>query len=235
MREKQIDKYSLESIRNRLFELQDTEYKAFHLKLMPGVEESAVIGVRTPLLRALAKEIYKSGEQEAFLAEMPHAYYDEMNLHGFILCEMKEYDRVVAEIDRMLPFIDNWATCDLISPKKAFQKNKDRLLSDIRRWMSSDLTYTIRFGMEMLMSFFLDESFSPEYLQWVAEISSEEYYVNMMKAWFFATALAKQYEAAIPYIEEHRMDEWCHRKTIQKAVESYRITPEQKSYLRSLK
>lgn len=229
------EKYTKEAIRERLFELQDKEYKAFQLKLMPGVSEEYVIGVRTPLLRSLAKEIYKSGEYVDFLSEMPHSYYDEMNLHGFILCEMKDYDRVISEIDRMLPYVDNWATCDLISPKKAFKNNFDRLLADIQRWMASPATYTIRFGMEMLMSFYLDDLFRPEYLQWVAQVQSEEYYVNMMKAWFFATALAKQYEATIPYIEQHTMDDFCHRKSIQKAVESYRITQEQKDYLRSLK
>ncbi|MCQ2519814.1 MAG: DNA alkylation repair protein [Lachnospiraceae bacterium] len=229
-------------IRSRLFEMQDLKYKEFHLGLMPGVDPDSVIGIRTPQLRSFAKEIFKSGDYEEFLAVMPHEYYDEMNLHGFILCEMKDYDRVVKEIDRFLPHVNNWATCDLISPKKAFSKNTDRLILDIKRWMSHkeeltlpEETYTIRYGMEMLMSFFLDDLFKPEYLEWVASVQSEEYYVNMMKAWFFATALAKQYEATIPYIEQHKMDDWCHRKSIQKARESYRITLEQKAYLNTLK
>lgn len=224
-----------EEIRARLFEMQDIDYKAFQLKLMPGVDEASVIGVRTPALRAFAKEIFKSGDYEEFLSQMPHEFYDEMNLHGFILCEMKDYDRVIEEINRFLPFVNNWATCDLVSPKKAFKKNLGRLLDDIKRWMNSKETYTIRFGIEMLMSFYLDEEFQEEYLEMVAAVQSEEYYVNMMKAWYFATALAKQYEATIPYIEGRKLDDWCHKKSIQKARESYRITPEQKEYLKSLK
>jgi len=219
----------------KLLEMQDIEYKSFHLNLMPGVDPDTVIGVRTPLLRKLAKEIYKSGDYEEFIKVMPHKYYDEMNLHGFIICEMKDYDRVIYEIDRYLPYVNNWATCDLVSPKKAFAKNTDRLIEDIKRWMSSEETYTIRFGIEMLMSFYLDENFRPEYLEWVSVIRSQEYYVNMMIAWFFATALAKQYDATLPYIEGRKLDEWTHRKSIQKARESFRVSKEQKEYLNSLK
>lgn len=224
-----------QEIRNRLFEMQDLEYKEFQLKLMPGVERDTVIGVRTPALRKLAKDIFKEGGYEDFLSEMPHYYYDEMNLHGFILCEMKDYDTVILEINRFLPYVNNWATCDIVSPKKAFSKNTDKLLVEIKKWMESELTYTIRYGIEMLMSFYLDDKFNSEYLKLVSEVKSDEYYVNMMIAWYFATALAKQYEATIPYIENHVLDDWTHRKTIQKARESYRITPEQKEYLKSLK
>lgn len=222
-------------IEKRLFELQDLGYKEFHLNLVPGMDPDFVIGVRTPELRKLAKEIFKSGDYEGFLKELPHKHYEEMNLHGFILCEMKDYDRVISEIDRYLPYVDNWATCDLVSPKKAFKNNYDRLLTEIKKWMSSTETYTIRFGIEMLMSFYLDDMFKEEYLQWVADVKSDEYYVNMMIAWFFATALAKQYEATLPFIERHVLDDWTHKKSIQKARESLRITKEQKEYLKTLK
>ncbi|MBQ0079148.1 MAG: DNA alkylation repair protein [Eubacterium sp.] len=221
-------------IREALFGLQDLKYKDFHCKLMPGVDPDKVIGVRTPELRKLAKQIFKSGEYQEFLDDLPHEYYDERNLHGFILCEIKDYDVVLAEIDRFLPCVDNWATCDLVSPK-VFKKNTDRLIGEIGRWMSSTETYTIRFGIEMLMSFYLDDKFRSEYLDMVAAVKSEEYYVNMMIAWFFATALAKQWDATIPYIEKHVLGDWTHKKTIQKARESYRITPEQKEYLKGLK
>lgn len=223
-----------EEIRARLFELQDLEYRLFQAKLMPGVELDNIIGVRTPVLRAFGKELFKSGDYDSFLEEVPHKYYDEMNLHGFLLCELKDYDRVVAELDRFLPYVDNWATCDLMTPKKAFKKNLDRLEVDIQRWIKAKDTYTIRFGIEMLMCFFLDDAFDEKYLQWVAEVQSEEYYVKMMQAWYFATALAKQYEATLPYIENHRLEDWTHRKSIQKARESFRITPEQKEYLKTL-
>lgn len=232
---KQEEKSDIRKIREKLFSLQDLDYKAFQCKLMPGVDTDSVIGVRTPKLRAYAKELYKSGQYEAFLQDLPHQYYDEMNLHGFILCEMKDYDTVVRELDRFLPYVNNWATCDLLSPKKAFGKHLNLLEQDICRWMASTQTYTIRFGMEMLMTFYLDEAFKPEYLEWVRKVSSDEYYVNMMRAWFFATALAKQYEATIPYIENRCLDDWTHKKSIQKARESYRITEEQKVYLQSLK
>lgn len=224
----------INEIREKLFELQDLKYRDFQAKLTPGVSIDSMIGVRTPALRKLAKEIYKSGGYDAFLDKLPHDYYDERNLHGFILSEIKDYDEVIRRVDEFLPYVDNWATCDLMSPK-VFKKNKDRLATDIRRWMDSDEPFTIRFGEEMLMSHFLDEDFREEYLDWVADIRSEHYYVNMMSAWFVATALAKQYEATLPYIENHRLDDWTHNKAIQKAVESYRITDEQKAYLKSLK
>lgn len=230
-----MSQLSTEQIKTYLFSHADEEYKAFQCKLMPGVDEDKVIGVRTPILRTYAKELFKSGAYEEFLAEMPHQYYDMMNLHGFILCEMKDFDRVITEINRFLPFVDNWATCDLVSPKKAFKKNLDSLLEHIKIWMASSETYTIRFGMEMLMSFYLDDEFKPEYLDWVAAVRSDEYYVKMMQAWYFATALAKQYDATLPYIEKQALDDWTHNKAIQKARESFRITPEQKEYLKSLK
>ena len=223
-----------EEILQRLFTLQDLKYRDFQAKLMPTVDKNTIIGVRTPELKKLAKEFAKRGDVGAFLDALPHGYYDENNLHGFILCEEKDFDRVIARLDAFLPYIDNWATCDLLSPK-VFKKHKAELLLHIRRWLASDRVYTVRFGIEMLLSHYLDEDFAPEYLEWVAVLRSEEYYVNMMIAWYFATALAKQYEAALPILLERRLAPWTHNKTIQKAIESYRITDEQKEYLRSLK
>lgn len=222
-------------IRKHLFELQDLKYRDFQCKLMPGVDVDDVIGVRTPELRAYAKEIYKSGDYQDFLNELPHKYYDEMNLHGFIICEIKDYDRVIFEINRFLPYVNNWATCDLVNPKKAFKKNTDILINEIYKWIVSPETYTCRFGMEMLMSYYLDDLFKLEYLDLVINVQSDEYYLNMMRAWFLATALAKQYDQTIPIMEKHILDDWTHKKTIQKARESFRITDEQKAYLQSLK
>ena len=221
-------------IREQLFEMQDGEYRLFQAKLMPGVPLDSIIGVRTPLLRKLAKQLWKADGADAFLSDLPHKYYDEYNLHGFIISECRDYEKAVRYLDELLPYVDNWATCDLLKPK-AFGKNREALRRDIDRWLESDKTFTVRFGIEMIMSHFLDEDFAPEYLERVAEIRSDEYYINMMIAWFFATALAKQWAAAIPYVEACRMDKWTHNKTIQKAIESYRITGEQKEYLRTLK
>ena len=222
------------TIRDRLFELQDLSYRDFQCKLMPTVDPDTVIGVRTPELRKLAKSFSKEPEAEAFLRTLPHRYYEENNLHGFLIETMKDYSQVIAALDAFLPYVDNWATCDLMSPK-IFKKHLPELREQIQVWMASSHTYTIRFGIEMLMTFYLDEQFQPEYLDWVADVHSEEYYVNMMIAWYFATALAKQYDAALPYLQEHRLEPWTHNKAIQKAIESYRITDEQKAYLRSLK
>lgn len=221
-------------IKSRLFQLQDIKYKEFHCRLMPTVNPDTVIGVRTPDLRKLSKEIAKLPEKEAFLHRLPHDYYEENNLHGFLISQMKDYDACMSELQPFLPYVNNWATCDLMSPK-IFAKHLPELLEEIRIWIQSEHTYTVRFGIGMLMSFYLDEAFLTEYADMVAEVRSEEYYVNMMIAWYFATALAKQYDAVLPYLEEKRLDKWTHNKTIQKAVESYRITEEQKAYLKSLK
>jgi Predicted DNA alkylation repair enzyme len=222
------------SVQSRLFALQDLKYKEFQCKLMPTVAPERVIGIRTPELRKLAKELLKESETAGFLNTLPHSYYDENNLQGFLVEQIKDYNTVVAAIDAFLPYVDNWATCDLMSPK-VFKKHRPELLKDIQRWMASERIYTIRFGIGMLMTHFLDEDFASQHLDWVAAIRSEEYYVNMMIAWYFATALAKQWDAGIPYIEQHRLDKWVHNKAIQKAVESYRITDEQKGYLRTLR
>ena len=224
----------IDEIRAELYNLQDIKYRDFQSKLIPTVSPDYFIGVRTPVLRKLAKQAGQRDDIGDFLNELPHLSFDENQLHAFIISGMKEYSSCLEAIDRFLPYVDNWATCDQMSPK-VFRKHRNELLEPIRRWIASDRTYTVRFGIGMLMEHFLDENYDPEYVDLVAGIRSEEYYVNMMIAWYFATALAKQYETVLPYIEGHRLDTWTHNKTIQKAVESYRIRPEQKEYLRSLK
>lgn len=221
-------------VQKELFNLQDEAYKKFHSKLMPNVSADLIIGVRTPALRKFAKDFSKHEYANEFLNSLPHKYYEENNLHGFLIEQIKDYDILTKRLDEFLPYVDNWATCDLMRPK-IFKKNKDRLIEKIDEWIDSDHTYMKRFAIEMLMSFYLDEDFKLEYAQKVATVKSEEYYVNMMIAWYFATALAKQYESIIPFIEGKKLEKWVHNKTIQKAVESYRITNEQKVYLRSLK
>jgi len=220
-------------IQNDLLELQDLEYKSFHSKLMPGIDPDTIIGVRTPALRAYAKKLNQSEEKEAFLQVLPHTYYEENNLHGFLVSLGKDYDKVIEDLDRFLPYVNNWATCDMMRPK-VFAKNKERLIRDVKRWMDSDDVYTKRFGIEMIMVHFLDDAFQPAYLDWLSEIRSKEYYINMCIAWTFATALAKQWNQTIPYIEKRKLDDWTHKKTIQKARESYRITQKQKEYLKSM-
>lgn len=222
------------TIQQQLFELQDLKYRDFHAKLVPGMNVNDIIGVRTPELRKFAKQLAKDERVGDFLAVLPHRYLDEMNLHGFIISELKDYNECLEEIERFLPYVNNWATCDLLSPKAFKQKkNRIRLIEDIKRWMASDEPFIIRFGIEMLMSFYLDEDFKPEYLKWVSDIRHEHYYVKMMVAWYFATALAKQWESTLPYIVESTLEKWTHNKAIQKSVDSYRITPEQKELLKS--
>lgn len=223
-----------QTIQSRLFALQDLKYQAFQSKLIPTICPDTVIGVRTPALRKLAKELSGTPEATAFLQQLPHAYYEENNLHGLLICQMKDYGQTIAAVDAFLPHIDNWATCDLLNPK-IFRVHLPELYEKIQTWVHASHPYTIRFGIGMLMSFYLDQAFSPAYPALVAEIRSDEYYVNMMIAWYFATALAKQYEAVLPYLQQHRLARWTHNKTIQKAIESDRITAEQKLYLRTLK
>ena len=222
------------SLQKRLFELQDTKYRDFHSKLIPDIEKERIIGIRTPVLRRFAKEFGKTAEAADFLEELPHDYYEENNLHIMLLTQVQDFGKCLEQIEKFLPYIDNWATCDLPIPK-CFAKHKEELLEHIRSWIASGETYTIRYGMGVLMRLYLDEDFRPEYPEWVTGVSSEEYYVNMMIAWYLATALAKQWESVIPYLEQRKLPEWVHRKTIQKAVESYRITQEQKVYLKSLR
>ena len=222
------------AIQERLFALQDADYAAFQRPLMPTVEEEAFIGVRTPALRSLAKELRGSAEAEAFLVSLPHVYFEENQLHAFLIALEKDFDTALAQTDAFLPFVDSWATCDQLTPK-AFRKNRAALNEMIDRWILSAHEYTVRFAIKMRMDHFLDDAFSPEILEQAAAVQREEYYIRMMQAWFFATALAKQYEAALPYLEQNRLEPWVHNKTIQKAVESYRITPEQKAYLKTLR
>ena len=217
-----------------LFQLQDKGYRDFQSKLIPTIPVETIIGVRIPAIRKLAKEYGKDPESVEFLKQLPHTYYDENILHALLVAEIKDYEACVKEVERFLPYVDNWAVCDIFSPK-VFRKNKDKLIDKIREWTASGHSYPCRFGMGMLMTHFLDEDFRVEYLEIPATVHSEEYYVNMMIAWFYATALAKQWDATIGYIEDQRLDTWTHNKTIQKARESYRITPEQKEYLKTLK
>lgn len=223
-----------EGIRKELYELQDVIYRDFQSGLIPNVPKEYFIGVRTPELRKLAKRMAERDDVEEFLNDLPHATFDENQLHAFIISDIKDYDKCMAEVEKFLPYVDNWATCDQMSPK-AFKKNREALLTHIREWIVSDKTYTVRFAIGMLMSHFLDEDFDEMYLDMVAEVKSEEYYINMMIAWYYATALAKQYDATLPYIRNRRLNKWTHNKAIQKSVESRRITDEQKEYLKGLK
>ncbi len=222
------------SIREQLLEMQDTEYKKFHSRLMPTIDPDNIIGIRVPVLRKFARSVYGTQAAEGFLMSLPHRYYEENNLHAFLLEQRKDYDKLIKETDIFLPQVDNWATCDAMCPK-IFREHTGELMDEIRRWISSDRTYTVRFGIGMLMRFYLDEGFSPDYLELVSDIVSEEYYVRMMAAWFFATALAKQYQETIPFIEQAKLDKWTHNMTIRKAVESYRVSSEHKMYLRTLR
>ena len=224
----------MEDILMRLRALSDPPYADFQRKLTPGLAPDAFLGVRVPALRKLAAEVKKEGLREAFLDELPHGYYDENLLHAILLSGEKDYGRCIERIDAFLPYVDNWAVCDTLRPK-VFAGHHRELLPECERWVRSRETYTVRFGLDTLMSEFLDADFDGSYLELAASVESEEYYVRMMQAWFFATALAKQWETTIPFLEQHRLCDWTHRKTIQKAVESFRIREEQKYYLRSLK
>ena len=223
-----------EKIVEELFRMQDKDYALMQTKIIPTVAADRIIGVRTPALRTFAKSLYKDSDIDAFLSSVPHQYFDEDQLHAFILSLEKNFDKCIAEVDAFLPYIDNWATCDQLSPK-VFKKEPEKLLPHIQSWIKSDRTYTVRFAIGMLMQHFLDERFDVKDADLAAAVRSEEYYVNMMIAWYFATALAKQYESILPYLEEKRLDDWVHNKAIQKSVESYRITDEQKTYLKTLK
>lgn len=224
----------ISDIRSRLFDMRDEKYQQFNSSLIPNVSSELVIGVRTPELRKYASELAKRDDIGDFLSALPHEYFEENQLHAFIIEKTKDYDKCLAQVEEFLPFIDNWATCDQCAPK-VLLKNPERLISAVRRWISSDKLYTVRYGIGMLMRAYLDDRFSPEYPELVAAVKSQEYYVNMMRAWYFATALAKQYEAVIGYFEEGRLDEWTNNKSIQKACESYRVSDERKAYLRTLK
>ncbi len=221
-------------IQQKLFKMQDLEYKKFHSGLMPQTNPDTIIGVRTPLIRSMIKELDIEDVEKFLNSKLPHLYYEENNLHVFLISKIKNYDDCINELEKFLPYIDNWATCDSLRPV-CFNKNKDNLLIKIDSWIKSRHTYTVRFAIEMLMIHFLDKDFQEDYLTKVAQIKSDEYYVNMMIAWYFATALAKQYNSTVKILENRRLSTWIHNKTIQKALESFRITDEQKKYLRSLK
>lgn len=218
----------------KLYDLQDLKYRDMQIKIIPTVEPESVIGVRTPELKSIAKDILKDGNYKGFLEELPHRYFEENQLQAFIISGIKDLNECMEDLETFLPYVDNWATCDQMSPK-IFRKHKDVLFSHIKEWVNSEKTYAVRFGVGMLMEHFLDDDFDPLYPELVAKLRSEEYYVNMMIAWYFATALAKQYESILPFIEEKRLDDWTHNKAIQKSLESRRITEEQKLYLKSLK
>ncbi len=218
-------------IQKALISMGEAEYREFSSKLMPTVEKAKVIGVRVPLLRKYAKTLEN---YEGFLKELPHKYFEEDNLHGFLIEREQDFDRCIKLLDEFLPYIDNWATCDGTKPK-VLKTQPKRLMTHIQKWIESEEVYTVRYAINLLMSIYLDENFDKKHLDMVAKVKSGEYYINMMRAWYFATALAKQYDETITYIEENRLDIWTHNKTIQKAVESYRISREQKQYLRTLK
>lgn len=221
-------------IQDRLFALQDPAYRDLTAKLNPAIDKETIIGVRMPALKALAKELKDTPQAEAFLSELPHRYFDENNLHAFLLNLIGDFDTALEKIEAFLPYVDNWATCDTLSPK-AFAKHPEKLPPVIDRWLESGGTFTVRYGIKCLMNYFLNDLFRTEYADKVTAVQSGAYYVNMMRAWYFATALAKQYEATVPYFEEQRLDTWTHNKAIRKAVESYRVTDEHKAYLKSLR
>ena len=221
-------------LHKKLYSLQDMKYRDMQIRIIPSINPESVIGVRTPELKRMATDVLKAGDYQEFLNELPHKFFEENQLQAFIISGIKDLNECMEELEKFLPYVDNWATCDQMS-QKIFRKHRKELLTRIKKWIKSEKTYTVRFGVGMLMEHFLDEEFDPEYPAMVAEIRSEEYYVNMMIAWYFATALAKQYESVLPYLEQKRLDDWTHNKAIQKSVESRRITEEQKIYLKSLK
>ena len=222
------------SIYERLKEHRDSQYREFQSNFVPNIDRETIIGVRTPQMKAVAKDVFGTEEAETFLASLPHRYYEENLVHFFLIAKIKDFDACVGAVETFLPYIDCWPVCDQATPG-VFRKNHDRLLPLIRKWIDSDHVYTERFGMRMLMNEFLGDDFKAEYLDWVASKTGEDYYLKMMAAWFFATALAKQYDAAVVYIEQRRLDPWTHKKAIQKAVESFRVSDEHKEYLKSFR
>jgi len=221
-------------IQRMLFEHQDLKYKDFHAKLIPTVPQELIIGVRIPDLRKLAKEVYKSNAYKDFLSALPHKYYEEDNLHAFLIENIKDFETAIAETEKFLPYIDNWATCDSFLPP-VFKKSTDRLLPYVLKWIKSDSTYTVRYGIVILMKLFSDDKFKEEFLHTIVSVKSDEYYIKMAVAWYFAELLAKQYKKTIPFIENRVLDEWTHNKAIQKATESFRISVEIKEHLKTLK
>ena len=221
-------------VHERLAACGNEEYADFVSKLVPNVPKETILGVKTPDMRRIAKEIRGTGEAETFLAELPHKYYEENLVHFFLIAMIRDFDLCVQAVETFLPYVDCWPVCDQSTPK-IFAKNHEKLLPLVQKWISSDHVYTARFGIRMLMNEFLGEDFKPEYLAWVAAVKGEDYYIKMMVAWYFATALAKRYDESVVYIEERRLEPWTHRKAIQKAVESFRVTEEHKEYLKTLR
>lgn len=217
-----------------LFKMSDEKHANFSAKLMPTIDPKTVLGIKTPLLRKYAAEIYGTEAATEFMQALPHNFFEENNLHAFLIERINNFDNCIEALEKFLPYVDNWATCDSMRPK-VFKRNLDKLEVKAREWIRSTETYIIRFGIEMFMVYFLDENFSSEHTEFISKTHSDEYYVKMMIAWYFATALAKQYNKTLPYLENNVLDIWTHNKTIQKAVESYRITKEQKDYLKTLK
>lgn len=228
------DEMIKEYIREQLQSFRDVEFGKFQCRLIPNIPPESIIGVRTPVLRRMAKELAARPDIDLFLADIPHKYFEENMLHMFVICEGRDYQRCVEQIEAFLPYVDNWATCDLPSAK-IMKKHTEELYPILKRWITSDAAYTIRFGINCLMRFYLEEHFEIEHLDLVSGVENPDYYVKMVVAWYFATALAKQYDVTIPYLEGHVLEEWIHKKTIQKAIESFRVTPEHKEYLRTLR
>ena len=219
---------------DRLIEVKDDAYREFQAKLVPNIPPETILGVRTPDMRKIAKEVFESPDRDAFLCDLPHKYYEENLIHFFVISMIKDFDECVGAVEAFLPYVDCWPVSDQATPK-AFRKHHEKLLPYIGKWIASEHVYTARFGMRMLMNEFLGSDFRPEYPELVANKKGDDYYLKMMAAWYFATALAKNYDETVSYFEEHRLDEWVHRKAIQKAVESYRVTEEHKEYLKSLR
>jgi 3-methyladenine DNA glycosylase AlkD len=222
------------SVYEKLLEVKDDEYKTFQAKLVPNIDPATIIGVRTPQMRTIAKEVFSSDERDAFLTDLPHKYYEENLVHFFVISLIKDFDECIKAVETFLPYVDCWPVSDQATPK-SFKKNHEKLLPYIRKWIASDEVYTARFGIRMLMNEYLGDDFKEEYLELVASKKGDDYYLKMMVAWYFATALAKRYDESVKYIEGRRLDEWVHKKAIQKAIESYRVTEEHKEYLRSLR
>lgn len=232
-----MDKEQIEGyIEKKLFELQDIKYRDFHKRLIPTVDEKSIIGVRTPALRKFAKEFAKNepAVSKDFLKILPHRYYDENNLHAFLIEQEKNFSDAMTLCESFLPYIDNWATCDTFSPK-CFKKHPSEVYAKVKEWIKSDKIYTVRYAVVTLLQNFLDDNFEDEMLSLAASASCDEYYINMAVAWYFSIALIKQYDKALPYIEKKKLPVWVHNKAIQKAVESYRIDGETKAYLKTLK
>ena len=222
------------TVKDALFSYQDLKYRDFQSPLVPNIDKETIIGVRTPQMRQVAKEFYNTPEGSEFLSKLPHKYYEENLVHFFMIAMIKDFDECVKEVERFLPYVDCWPVCDQSSPK-VFKKNHKKLLPLIKKWIASDHVYTARFGIRMLMNEFLGDDFREEYLEWVSDVKGEDYYIKMMVAWYFATALAKRYDETVPYIEQHKLEDWTHKKAIQKAIESYRVSDEHKAYLKTLK